>query len=137
MAHVLTILAAIALAVCPSIQEENAINAANANAGGGPIAIPKSKGYTALRAPRVIKGKVDFKMWEYDRGQRCDLSKEYDRSASTFVLEDGASISNVIFGTRQISCVLCLGSCTLTNVWFRGLCDGKLQCLHMSAELAS
>ncbi|EMF13993.1 polysaccharide lyase family 3 protein, partial [Sphaerulina musiva SO2202] len=91
------------------------------------VAIPKSAGYTALSAPKMIKGANDFKMWEFDRGVNCDPSKEYDDSASTFILEDGASISNVIFGTKQISGVFCLGSCTLTNVWFRSVCDEAVQ----------
>lgn len=130
MARLITILAALALVFRPSTQEELAFHSADAE-----VAIPKARGYTALRAPRVIKGKQDFKMWEYDRGQQCDLSKEYDRSAATFVLEDGASISNVIFGTRQITCVFCLGSCTLTNVWFRGLCDGEHADSHCFSQM--
>lgn len=101
------------------------------------VAIPKSAGYTALSAPKMIKGANDFKMWEFDRGVNCDPSKEYDDSASTFILEDGASISNVIFGTKQISGVFCLGSCTLTNVWFRSVCDGELLFLFLFLSSSS
>lgn len=121
MAHTITLLAILAMIYRPSVQEAMAAN----TAGGHQIVIPESTGYTALDGPRMIKGHQDFKMWEFDRGQKCDPSKEYDSTVTTFILEDGASISNVIFGVKQISSVLCLGSCTLTNVWFREPCDGK------------
>lgn len=44
---------------------------------------------------------------------------------AVFILENGASISNVIIGVKQLEGVHCKGSCTLTNVWFRDVCEGK------------
>lgn len=41
-------------------------------------------------------------------------------------MENGASISNVIIGAKQLEGVHCKGSCTLTNVWFRAVCEGKI-----------
>jgi hypothetical protein len=41
-------------------------------------------------------------------------------------LEDGASLSNVIIGENQLEGIHCEGSCTLTNVWFRDVCEVSL-----------
>jgi hypothetical protein len=40
-----------------------------------------------------------------------------------FILKDGASLSNVIIGKNQLEGIHCEGSCTLTNVWFRDVCE--------------
>jgi hypothetical protein len=34
-------------------------------------------------------------------------------------------LSNVIIGARQLEGVHCEGACTLKNVWFRDVCEGK------------
>lgn len=41
-----------------------------------------------------------------------------------FILEDGASLSNVIIGADALEGVHCEGACTLKNVWFRDVCEG-------------
>lgn len=42
---------------------------------------------------------------------------------AVFVLEDGASLSNVIIGADQLEGIHCKGACTLKNVWFRDVCE--------------
>lgn len=41
-----------------------------------------------------------------------------ENQAPLFILEDGASLSNVIIGAPAADGVHCKGSCTLTNVWW-------------------
>ena len=45
---------------------------------------------------------------------------------AVFLLEDGASLSNVIIGKEQIEGIHCLGSCTLKNVWWKAVCEDAL-----------
>jgi hypothetical protein len=40
-----------------------------------------------------------------------------------FVLQDGATISNVIIGPNNGEGIHCLGSCTLNNVWWTDVCE--------------
>lgn len=53
---------------------------------------------------------------EYDRGQACDTDADTGSSNAVFILEDGASLSNVIIGANQLEGVHCKGACTLKNV---------------------
>lgn len=38
---------------------------------------------------------------EYDRGQACDSDADTGSSNAVFILEDGATLSNVIIGANQ------------------------------------
>ncbi|KAM3081909.1 hypothetical protein ACMFMG_004375 [Clarireedia jacksonii] len=62
--------------------------------------------------------------------------KKYNRSVSTFngqaedgdrdavfVLQAGATLSNVIIGPNNGEGVHCLGTCTLNNVWWTDVCE--------------
>ena len=40
-----------------------------------------------------------------------------------FILEDGATLSNVIIGASQAEGVHCRGTCTLNNVWWEDVCE--------------
>lgn len=40
-----------------------------------------------------------------------------------FILEDGATLQNVIIGPGQAEGVHCKGTCTLINVWFEDVCE--------------
>ncbi|RMZ67461.1 pectate lyase [Pyrenophora seminiperda CCB06] len=87
---------------------------------GSKIALPK---------PSVITGKVDFGNKEFDRGQPCDSDEDTGSGNAVFILNDGAAISNVIIGADSLEGVHCLGSCTLTNVWFRDVCEDAISIL--------
>ena len=78
----------------------------------------------ALSQPSTISGSVDFGNREYDRGVTCKSGENGSQDA-VFILENGASISNVIIGANQLEGVHCKGACTLTNVWFRDVCEGE------------
>ncbi|CAE7219057.1 hypothetical protein CFE70_010387 [Pyrenophora teres f. teres 0-1] len=83
----------------------------------------------ALPAPSVITGKVDFGNKEFDRGRPCDSDQDTGSNNAVFILNNGAAISNVIIGTDSLEGVHCLGSCTLTNVWFRDVCEDAISIL--------
>lgn len=78
----------------------------------------------SLSSPSSISGKVDLGNKEFDRGRACDSDADTGSSSAVFILESGASLSNVIIGANQLEGVHCKGACTLTNVWFRDVCKG-------------
>lgn len=102
---------------------------------------------TALPSPSVITGSEDYGNREFDRGVPCDSDEDTGSDSAVFILEDGASISNVIIGVDALEGVHCLGkilflsspeisyinyptgSCTLTNVWFRDVCEDAVSVL--------
>lgn len=79
----------------------------------------------SLPEPSVISGSEDFGNQEFDRGQPCDSDEDTGSDSAVFILEDGASIANVIIGGDALEGIHCQGSCTLTNVWFRDVCEGE------------
>lgn len=83
---------------------------------------PRSGPIVSLPAPQRISGSKDFGNQEYDRGLICETDVEVP-NPEVFILEDGASISNVIIGSRIKEGIVCRGACTLTNVWFRNVCE--------------
>ncbi|KAF2627120.1 carbohydrate-binding module family 1 protein [Macroventuria anomochaeta] len=84
---------------------------------------------TSLPEPSVITGSEDFGNKEFDRGHPCDSDEDTGSDNAVFVLEDGASLSNVIIGADSLEGVHCLGACTLTNVWFRDVCEDAISVL--------
>lgn len=83
----------------------------------------------ALAAPSTISGSVDFGNREFDRGRPCDSDEDTGSESAVFILQNGASISNVIIGGNALEGVHCLGACTLTNVWFRKVCEDAVSVL--------
>lgn len=43
-----------------------------------------------------------------------------------FILEDGATLQNVIIGPGQAEGVHCKGTCTLINVWWEDVCEDAI-----------
>jgi hypothetical protein len=63
----------------------------------------------------------------YDRSTKvCQDQSETGEKDAMFILEDGASLSNVIIGGNQAEGVHCRGTCTLTNVWFKDVCEDAI-----------
>ncbi|RYP49303.1 hypothetical protein DL769_011092 [Monosporascus sp. CRB-8-3] len=101
-----------------------------ASVSGQTLNIPTRSGsIISLDSPMVISGSRDFSNQEYDRGRDCDTDEETGSDSAVFILENGASISNVIIGERALEGVHCRGSCTLTNVWFRDVCEDAISAL--------
>lgn len=82
----------------------------------------------ALSQPSTISGSVDLGNREFDRGVTCGDGENGSEDA-VFILENGASLSNVIIGAKQREGVHCKGACTLTNVWFRDVCEDAVSAL--------
>lgn len=84
----------------------------------------------SLSKPETVTGSKDYGNKEYDRGRACNSDKDTGSASAVFILENGASISNVIIGANQLEGVHCKGACTLKNVWFRDVCEGKHYSLY-------
>lgn len=83
----------------------------------------------SLPSPSVISGSVDLGNREFDRGQPCDTDADTGSDSAVFILNDGATLSNVIIGANALEGVHCKGSCTVRNVWFRDVCEDAVSVL--------
>ncbi|KAG7152899.1 pectate lyase E like protein [Verticillium longisporum] len=61
----------------------------------------------SLPRPSYISGAKDFNNQEFDRGRSCEFGLDLGVNEPVFILENGASISNVIIGARQVYGVSC------------------------------
>ncbi|CAL3969921.1 hypothetical protein PZA11_007530 [Diplocarpon coronariae] len=93
-----------------------------------PGSMPPKGTVEKLAAARVITGSFDGGNKEFDRGVPCGEGENGSADA-VFILEDGASLSNVIIGSEQREGVHCKGACTLTNVWHRAVCEDAVSLL--------
>ncbi|KAM5342162.1 hypothetical protein ACJ41O_015193 [Fusarium nematophilum] len=88
--------------------------------------IPSSKGSVTYKSAQVIKGTFDGGMKTYGRGVKCTGQKEGGDADAVFILENGATLKNVIIGVDQIEGVHCNGACTIENVWWKEVCEDAL-----------
>lgn len=91
------------------------------------LLIPARNGSSVISfsEPKVITGNFDGYNHEFDRGRPCNTDADTPDENAVFILEDGATLSNVIIGPNQLEGIHCLGSCTLKNTWFRDVCEGE------------
>ncbi|KAB2580807.1 Pectate lyase E [Lasiodiplodia theobromae] len=89
----------------------------------------RSGSIISLSEPSVISGSKDYGNQEFDRGRECDTDADTGSDSAVFILKNGASISNVIIGKNQLEGIHCEGACTLTNVWFRDVCEDAISAL--------
>jgi hypothetical protein len=75
----------------------------------------------ALDSPRVVSYLTHDLIVELTAD--VSLSGEKD---TVFVLEDGATLRNVIIGANQKEGVYCKGSCNLEFVWFENVCEDAI-----------
>ncbi|KAH7305878.1 pectate lyase [Stachybotrys elegans] len=86
--------------------------------------LPKSAGATAVPTAIPVKGSYDGKMKRFERSpSTCQGQSETGEKDASFILEDGAVLSNVIIGASSGEGVHCKGSCTLNNVWWADVCE--------------
>lgn len=82
--------------------------------------LPASSGSSKLSAPKTIAagGSFDGGMYAYDRGVTCTGDDEGGDSDAVFILEEGATLKNVIIGPNQIEGVhvSCHSTTTLCSV---------------------
>ncbi|KKY20339.1 putative pectate lyase [Diplodia seriata] len=93
--------------------------AATAAASG----FPASSGTSQLSEPMTVTGNFDGGMKAFGRGVDCTGQAEGGDSDAVFMLEEGATLSNVIIAADQIEGVHCFGGCTLKNVWWTAVCE--------------
>lgn len=102
----------------------------------GSLNIPTRVGSViALSAASAISGSVDLGNKEYDRGQPCNSDADTGSKNAVFILESGATLSNVIIGANALEGVHCKGPCTLKNVWFRDVCEGICHYAHLQGVI--
>ncbi|KAF7533821.1 hypothetical protein G7Z17_g13458 [Cylindrodendrum hubeiense] len=92
-------------------------------------AIPASSGTTDLAAVQTIAAGESFdgEMLLWDRNpSTCAGQTEGGDADAVFILEDGATLSNVLIGPNNGEGVHCLGSCTINNVWFTDVCEDAM-----------
>lgn len=88
--------------------------------------IPASKGSVTYKAAQKVSGTFDGGMKTYGRGVSCTGQAEGGDADAVFLLENGATLKNVIIGKDQIEGVHCKGSCTIENVWWSEVCEDAL-----------
>ncbi|KAI8711485.1 Pectate lyase [Fusarium sp. LHS14.1] len=90
--------------------------------------LPTPTDSKSLSAPQYIKAGQTFDAgWvKYDRGQSCTGQSEGGEADTVFVLEEGATLRNVIIGKNQREGVYCLGACNLEFVWFEDVCEDAI-----------
>ncbi|KAM0540224.1 hypothetical protein ACHAPJ_013622 [Fusarium lateritium] len=90
--------------------------------------LPKHTGTKSLSKPQTIKAgqTFDAKWVKYDRGVSCTGQSEGGDADAVFLLEEGATLKNVIIGKNQKEGVHCLGSCNLEFVWFEDVCEDAI-----------
>ncbi|KXX81171.1 putative pectate lyase F [Madurella mycetomatis] len=101
----------------------------SAAVSGVTTTLPQSSGaISTSTAITVLAGQsFDGGMNKYDRSPKvCQGQKETGEKDAMFVLEDGATLLNVIIGPNQAEGVHCKGTCTLVNVWWEDVCEDAL-----------
>lgn len=80
---------------------------------------------SVLDAPRTIAAGESFDGAgaTFDRGVTCTGQVEGGSDDAVFILEAGATLSNVVIGPNQIEGVHCYGGCTLENVVWTAVCE--------------
>ncbi|CAE6483684.1 unnamed protein product [Rhizoctonia solani] len=89
---------------------------------------PSASSNVVLSAARTVKATEPFdgKNLRYSRGVKCGGQKEGGTKDAVFVLESGATISNVVIGADQNEGIHCQGPCTIRNVWFEDVCEDAI-----------
>lgn len=83
-------------------------------------AFPKPSGTTNLAAVKTIAPGATFDggLYQWDRSpSTCNDQAEGGSSGAVFILEDGATLSNVVIGPNNGEGVHCKGKCTLNNMY--------------------
>lgn len=86
--------------------------------------MPASSGHVVLSAATTVST-FDGGMKKYDRGVSCGGQEEGGDKDAVFLVQSGGTLKNVIIGANQNEGVHCLGPCTIQNVWWEDVCEGK------------
>ncbi|WYZ40779.1 hypothetical protein EsH8_IV_001120 [Colletotrichum jinshuiense] len=110
----------------------NGTTSGGGSSGGGTelqTTFPTPKGSQNLAAVKTIAAGQSFDggMQLWDRSpSTCKGQTEGGNKDAVFILEEGATISNVVIGPNNGEGIHCLGSCTINNVWFQKVCEDAI-----------
>ncbi|KAG8684566.1 hypothetical protein FRC11_011913, partial [Ceratobasidium sp. 423] len=83
---------------------------------------PSSSTDVVLPSARTVTGSKNLR---YSRGVKCGGQKEGTKDAA-FILESGATISNIVIGVDRNEGIHCKGPCTIRDVWFEDVCEDAI-----------
>ncbi|ACU36508.1 pectate lyase [Actinosynnema mirum] len=110
-------LAVAALAAVAAVGVVNAATPSTAQAAGS--SFPSAKGTPQPVSKSIEVGKsLDGGMKRYYGSGKLGGDNQKEGQDPLFVLSDGATLSNVVIGSPAADGVHCLGTCTLSNVWW-------------------
>ncbi|KAK4221555.1 pectate lyase [Podospora fimiseda] len=87
---------------------------------------PVATATTHLAAARTIAAGQTFDggMKQWDRNpSTCNQQAEGGEKDAVFILQDGATLNNVIVGPNNGEGIHCKGKCTLNNIWWTDVCE--------------
>ncbi|KAF4997244.1 hypothetical protein FDECE_12145 [Fusarium decemcellulare] len=92
--------------------------------------VPKATGSKSLSSPKTLKKNEVFDAgWvRYDRGVKCNGQAEGGSADAVFILEEGATLRNVIIGANQREGIHCKGSCNIEFAW-SDVCEDAISIL--------
>jgi hypothetical protein len=82
---------------------------------------PTATGSVKLTASKSVSGTLDGGLKRYVGSGALGGSGQEEGQDPLFVLADGATLKNVIIGSPAADGVHCLGSCTISNVWWENV----------------
>ncbi|KAL0934918.1 pectate lyase F 2 [Colletotrichum truncatum] len=100
------------------------VSATAASVAAVTTTLPKSSGLASFPTAIPVSGSYDGGMKRFERSPAvCQEQTETGEKDAMFILENGATLSNVIIGASQAEGVHCKGTCTLNNVWWADVCE--------------
>ncbi|GGN60969.1 pectate lyase [Actinoplanes lobatus] len=82
---------------------------------------PSATGSVALSASKSVSGTLDGGLKRYYGSGALGTDDQDEGQDPLFILADGATLKNVIIGSPAADGVHCLGSCTISNVWWENV----------------
>lgn len=97
--------------------------------------LPESKGSETFSEPKEVTDVFDGGMKTYGRGVECTGQEEGGESDAVFIIKEGGTLKNAIIGADQIEGVHCQGACTVENVWWESVCEGKSLSIRTKSQV--
>ncbi|MEV6304000.1 pectate lyase [Actinoplanes sp. NPDC051861] len=89
--------------------------------GASAASFPTATGTVKLTASKSVSGTLDGGLKRYYGSGALGGDSQDEGQDPLFVLADGATLKNVIIGSPAADGVHCLGSCTISNVWWENV----------------
>ncbi|SDT78764.1 pectate lyase [Actinoplanes derwentensis] len=89
--------------------------------GASAATFPTATGTTKLTASKAVSGTFDGGLKRFVGSGALGGDSQDEGQDPLFTLADGATLKNVIIGSPAADGVHCLGSCTISNVWWENV----------------